>query len=159
VLFAAFALVSYIAASLIGRAQAAENAGIIGRVRQASSVVAKHGAATDVPVSGNTWTQGADELELVSGTVLIHMPVGCTGAFVNALTLSVDGKPVTFASVPVVAAPGGASDQTIQFLVGTVSEPGHDTDHTLTAKFGNGCTRDGEDYGVKDLNVDVLGFH
>ena len=159
-LCAVLAALSYVAVGLVGRAQAAGTADILARARQASSVVAAHGATTTVPLTSATWTQGADELELVAGTVVIHKPAACSGSFMNALTLYVDGKPVTFASVPVLAAPTPttASDETTQFFVGTMTEPGHDTDHTMTAKFVNACTRAGEDYGVQGVTVDVLGF-
>jgi hypothetical protein len=150
---------AYVAEGLLGRAQAAGTTGIVARARQASSVVAAHGATTDVPLSGNTWTQAADEMELVAGTVVIRGPAGCTGSFLNALTLSVDGRPVTFAAVPVVPTPTSSSDQPVQFLVGAIIEPGQDTDHTMTAKFGNACTRGGEDYHVQNLSVDILAFH
>ena len=158
-LCAVLAALSYVAVGLVGRAQAAGTTEILARARQTSSVKAQHGATTEVPLNGTTWTQGANELELVAGTVVIHKPAACTGSFMNALTLYVDGKPVTFASIPVLAAaPTAASDETTQFLVGTITEPGQDTDHTMTAKLVNACSRDGEDYGVQDVRVDVLGF-
>ena len=159
-LCAVFAVLSYVVVGLVGRAQAAGTAAdILARARQASAVVAAHNASTDVPLSGASWTQGAGELELVAGTVVIHKPAACTGTFMNELTLYVDGRPVTFASGPVLAAPTTPSDEITQFLVGTIGEPGQDTDHTMTAKFVNACTRDGEDYSVQHASVDILGFH
>ena len=126
------------------------------RARSTSAVVAKHGGSADIPLTDNTWTQGADELELLAGTVVISNPASCTGGFGNVLTLTVDGKAVTFAAAP---AAFQAGTTTVPFLIGTLSEPGRDTTHTLTAKFANACTKGGEDFKVDNVQVDVLKFH
>jgi hypothetical protein len=117
--------------------------------------VAKHGGPTDIPLTGNTWTQAAQELELVAGTVKITIPSSCTGGFGNALLLSVDGNATTFASIP---GPPTSGTVTLPFLIGTLSEPGKDADHKLTAKFTDTCTKAGEDYKIEDVKIDVLKF-
>ena len=147
------------AATPTASAEAPAAGAISARARLHSPVVATHGASTDIPLTANGWRQGAGGLDLIAGTALIRMPASCTGSFMNTLTLSVDGETTTFASAPVAAAPGGSRTPTIQFLVGTLSEPAQNTDHTLTAKFGNQCTREGEDYRIEDVKVDVLEFH
>jgi hypothetical protein len=38
-------------------------------------------------------------------------------------------------------------------------EPGASTQHTITAKLGNSCTKSGEDYTVSNVKVDVVTFH
>ncbi len=134
---------------------AAEPGNVSARAR-GTSVVAKHGGATDIPLSGNTWTQAAQELELVAGTVKFTIPKSCTGGFGNALVLSVDGAATTFASVP---GPPTSGTVTVPFLIGTLSEPGQNTDHKLTAKFTDTCSKAGEDYKIDDVKIDVLKFH
>ncbi|HEY2702737.1 MAG TPA: hypothetical protein VGL20_03510 [Candidatus Dormibacteraeota bacterium] len=119
------------------------------------SVVATKGGSTDIPLNGSTWTQPANELELLAGTVSITIPSSCTGGFGNALTLSVDGSATTFAAAPT---PPTSGTVTMPFIIGTLSEPGRDTPHKLTAKFGNSCSKGGENYTVKSLKVDVLRF-
>ena len=37
-------------------------------------------------------------------------------------------------------------------------EQGKDTDHKLTAKFNNACTKAGEDFKIEDVEIDVLKF-
>ena len=134
----------------------ADGSGSIGaRARLTKSVTATHGGSTDIPLTDNTWTQAADDLELLAGTVVMSLPASCTGAFGNALTLSVDGNATTFAAAPPAFK---ASTLTVPFLIGTLSEPSRDTEHKLTAKFANSCTKNGEDYTVKDVKVDVLKF-
>jgi hypothetical protein len=128
----------------------------IGARARASSVVATKGGGTNIPLSGNSWTQAAGEIELLAGTVAITVPSSCTGGFGNALTLSVDGNATTFAAAPVPPASGTV---TMPFVIGTLSEPSQATQHKLTAKFGNSCSKDGENYTIKDLKIDVLKFH
>jgi hypothetical protein len=134
----------------------ASGTGSIGaRARLTSSVVATKGGSTDIPLTGNTWTQAAGELELLAGTVAITIPSSCTGSFGNALTLSVDGNATTFAAAP---APPASGTVTMPFVIGTLSESRRDTQHKLTAKFGNSCAKNGENYTVKAVQVDVLKF-
>lgn len=128
---------------------------MVARARLASSVTAKHGDWTPVGLTNTTWTQAADAINLIAGTMDVKLPASCTGAFGNALSLSVDDKPVTFAAVPNEPA---SKTITMPFIIGTLSEPGKDTSHTLSAKFGSSCTRDGEEYVVTDVKVDVLQF-
>jgi hypothetical protein len=132
------------------------NGNISTRARSTSPVRAKHGGWTDLKLTDNTWTQSADELELLAGTMVIKTPASCTGSLGNALVLSVDGIANTFAAAPPQPA---SATLTVPFVVGTLSEPGRDTEHKLAAKFGVSCTKDGEDYSVEDVKVDVLKFH
>jgi hypothetical protein len=132
------------------------SASIGAKVRQSSAVAATKGASTSVPVSGGTWTQSSGELDFLAGSATIKIPASCTGSFGNALILTVDGAPQTFANAP--TAPASAT-LTVPFVVGTLAEASQDTPHTLTASFGNSCTKDGEDYSVSGLNVDVVKIH
>jgi hypothetical protein len=123
------------------------------RARATGSVTGAHGANTSVPLTGNTWTQGANELDLVTGSMTVGIPASCTGSFGNALVASVDGVPTAFATAP--TAPAG-STVTIPFVIGTLSESGQSAQHTVTTSFGNSCTKDGEDFTVKDVKLDVV---
>jgi len=135
---------------------AAASGTIAARGRLTSPAVAQHGGSTDLPLTGVNWTQAASDLDLIAGSVVITTPRSCTGSFGNAVTLSVDGNATTFAAVPVSPS---STTLTMPFVIGTLSEPGRDVAHTLTAKLGNSCTRDGENYAVKAVSVDVLRFH
>src|SRR5438105_7463956 len=103
------------------------------RARFTKPVVAKHGGWTDISLTGNTWTQDAQDLELVAGTMVVKTPATCTGALGNALVLSVDGTATTFAAAPTSPA---SSKLTVPFVVGTLTEPGRSTQHKLSARFG-----------------------
>jgi hypothetical protein len=119
----------------------------------AASVSAPNGASTPVALSSNTWTQLSGELDLIAGSMTVQIPATCTGSFGNALVVSVDGTPTTFAAAATAPASGTA---TIPFNVGTLTEPAQSTSHTLTASFGNSCTKAGENYTVTDVKLDIV---
>ena len=139
-----------------GPAGPAGGAHVGARARSTGSVVAPHGTSTNVPISSNSWTQEADELDLIAGTMTVKTPAACTGSFGTALVVNVDGKSTTF-GVPPQTPP--SSSVTVPILVGTVTEPGSSTQHQMTASLGNSCTQDGEDFTVDDLKLDVLKFN
>jgi hypothetical protein len=120
------------------------------------AVTAPHGASTDVPLSGASWTQGAGDVNLITGSVDIGIPATCTGSFGNALSVLIDGVPNTFAVAPTAPA---STTATIPFVISEVMEPGAGKQHTVTAKLSNSCTKGGEDYTVNNVKMDVLSFH
>jgi hypothetical protein len=126
------------------------------RARGNGAVTAPDGAATDVPLSGATWTQAPNDVDLVTGSVDLGIPATCTGSFGNALTILIDGIPNTFAVAPTAPA---STTATVPFAVSELMEPGSSRQHTVTAKLGNSCTKSGEDYRVSNVKVDVLSFH
>lgn len=138
-----------------GVAGAAGGAYVSGRARSTGSVAAPHGGSTNVPLANGAWTQDANELDLIAGSVTLKTPSACTGSFGNALVISVDGRPTTFGAAPQAPA---SSTLTIPVVVGTLSEPGSSTQHTITAALANSCTKSGEDYAVQDVKLDVLKF-
>lgn len=131
-----------------GSASISARAGLAG-----GAVTAPHSAATNIPLSNNTWTQSAGQLELLAGSVTMNVPSSCTGSFGNSIIVSVDGTAETFASAPTVPASGTV---TMPLVVGTLSEPNSDTPHTLTAQFASSCTKSGEDYTVTGAKLDVI---
>jgi hypothetical protein len=131
------------------------NGAITAKVRLGNTVTAPHGSSTTVPLSGATWTQSAGQLNLVAGTVTLAVPASCTGSFGNSLVISVDGQANTFALAPTI--PAGTT-VTMPIVVGTVSEPDSDGQHTMTASFANSCTKGGEDYAVNGAKLDVIAF-
>ena len=120
------------------------------------SVTAPHGASTNVPLSSNSWTQGAGELDLLAGSVTVKTPPSCTGSFGNALIVNVDGQANTFAVPPQVPA---SSSVTVPVVVGTLADSGSSAQHTVTASLANSCTKSGEDFTVNQVKLDVLKFN
>jgi hypothetical protein len=126
------------------------------RALSSGAVHAPHGASTNVPLTGGTWTQDAGELDLIAGSVSVTTPATCTGSFGNALVVNVDGTPTTF-GVPPQTPPSTAV--TVPLLVGTLTEPDSNTQHRITAALANSCTQDGEDFSVGQVKLDVLKFN
>jgi hypothetical protein len=125
------------------------------QARASGSVTAPKGASTSIPLSNATWTQSSGELDLLAGSVTLTIPASCTGSFGNSVIVSVDGKAQTFAVAPTGPA---SSTVTVPFIVGTLSEPDNDGQHTATAAFANSCTKSGEDYTVSGAKLDVVKF-
>ena len=138
-----------------GPAGADGNASIVMRSQATGSVSAPHGATTNIPLSGNTWTQGAGALNLIAGAVTIKTPPSCTGSFGNSVLISVDGVTSTFGVAPYVPA---SSAVTVPIAVGELMEPAASTPHQITASLANSCTKSGEDFTVTGGKLDVLSF-
>jgi hypothetical protein len=111
------------------------------------------GANTTVPLTGTTWTQSKDEVDLLSGNATIKIPASCTGGVFNPLTLNVDGTAQTFLLAPTLPASGTV---TLPFAVATLQDPDQDTQHTLSATLNNSCTKSGENFTLTGLNVDAV---
>jgi hypothetical protein len=112
--------------------------------------------ATNVPLTAGSWTQAANDVNLITGSMTMEIPQSCTGSYGNAVVMSVDGVPNTFALAPTAPA---NSTVTIPVLVSEVMEPGADVHHAITAKLQNSCTKSGEDYVLTDAKLDVVNFH
>jgi hypothetical protein len=138
-----------------GPAGANGDASIVARARGTGSVSAPHGASTSVPIGSATWTQATGEMDLITGSVTVGIPASCTGSFGNALIISVDGTPATFAVAPSSPA---STTVTMPVNVTSVMEPSASASHTLTASLANSCTKGGEDYAVNDVKLDVVKF-
>jgi hypothetical protein len=139
-----------------GPAGANGTASVAMRATDAGSVTAPHGASTNVPLNGATWTQGPNDLNLITGSMELGIPAACTGSFGNALIVSVDGVANTFGTAPTGPA---STTTTIPFVISELMEPGASKQHTLSIKLGNSCARSGEDYKVSNVKVDVVSFH
>jgi len=130
------------------------NASIAAKVTMSGgSLTAPAGANTTLPLSGNTWTQSKDEVDLLSGNATIKIPASCTGGVFNPLTISVDDTAQTFLLAPTFPASGTV---TLPFAVGTLTDPAQDTPHTLTATLNNSCTKSGEDFTITGLDIDAV---
>jgi hypothetical protein len=126
------------------------------RALSTGSMTAPNGASTNVPLSGGSWTQGANDLNLITGSMDVGIPASCTGSFGNSLVVSVDGVPNTFALAPTAPA---SSTVTVPFQVSELMQPGASTQHTLTAALANSCQKAGEDFTVSNVKIDVVAFH
>jgi hypothetical protein len=131
------------------------NASIVVRARGTAQVTAAHGSSTSVPLNGTSWSQGANDLNLMTGAMTIQTPSSCTGSYGNGVLISVDGIPNTFVVAPTAPA---STRVTVPMVVSELTEPGANTKHSVTATFTNTCTKSGEDFTVTDAKIDVVAF-
>jgi hypothetical protein len=143
------------AAGPAGPAGAPGNGAVQLRATGSGSVAAPHGASTSVPLSGATWSQASNDVDLLVGSVTMQTPASCTGSFGNALVINVDGNATTFALAPTAPA---SSTVTVPVVVAGIMEPGASSSHTVSASLANTCTKAGEDYTVTNVKLDVVKF-
>jgi hypothetical protein len=132
------------------------SASIVMAARNTGSVTAPHGSSTDIPLTGGTWTQAGNDVNLIMGSMSVGVPSACTGSFGNSLVVSVDGVPNTFGLAPTAPA---STTVTVPFLVSELMEPGTTAQHTITTKLVNSCTKSGEDYTISNVKIDAVNFH
>jgi hypothetical protein len=138
-------------------------ASIVDRARSTSGVTtADNGQAVDVPLSGNAWTQRADEVDSFAGGRVTftppNVPSGCEGNGLATGSLLVD---VYVNGTQVASATDGAVTNGVQHTGGlpsfTLFEPGNDLAQTITVKVSDDCTTAGEKFDVTDVKLDVGG--
>jgi hypothetical protein len=139
-----------------GSGRADSGGSVVVRSAGSAAVTGVHGASTPIPLSGNTWTQGGGDLNLIAGTVTVKTPPSCTGSLGNSILVSVDGVPTTIGVASYIPA---NTTIKVPIAVGEVMEPGSNAAHTLSASFINSCTKDGEDFAISDAKFDVLKFN
>jgi hypothetical protein len=132
------------------------SASVVMTAHETGPVTAPHGASTAVPLAGASWTQAANDVNLITGSMDVGVPASCTGSFGNSLVVSVDGVPNTFALAPTAPA---SSTVTVPFVVSELMQPGASKQHTISASLANTCTKSGEDYSVSNVKISAVNFH
>jgi hypothetical protein len=131
---------------------------VIARIRSTAGVQTGDGgeaSPVNIPLSGNQWTQGANEIDVAFGEITYKEPPTCTNGGLDILLL-LDGVPVDedgFGADPneTVTEPFARSRP-------FVFEPGVDKPRTLTLQAFDSCDNAGEQYSVQSIKVDILGI-
>jgi hypothetical protein len=118
-----------------------------------------------MPVTGNTWTQGADEIDVFFGEVTVTGPATCTGGggpFGSLMVTLAIGGTIRFGSLLGV----GATTETVDFLAGPggpfgdnrpwLFEPGAATPRTASIEIHDYCMNAGEDFTVNSVKVNAV---
>jgi hypothetical protein len=124
---------------------------IVARTRGTTTQTATN-SDVNYPLSGNTWTQQANESDLGFGQVTYTPPANCDqhpGQL--AVTVLVDGKFVS--SGYAFAASPSPNPFALSFF--TLFEPGSNTNRTITVQIHDDCFN--EHYKVTSVKVDVIG--
>jgi hypothetical protein len=136
--------------------------GVLGPPGPRGSSIVAHarstGSATtpgDEPLTGNTWTQGANEDDLVVGTITYQSPPVCTTSSGQAelrVFAYVDGALAGTLAVGNLQTPGA----TVTFPTSLyLFAPGADQPNTVTATLSSTCA---EQFTITALKLDVTAF-
>src|SRR5215211_7256810 len=114
------------------------------------------------PLIGTTWTQNADEVDLLFGEVTVTYPAACgkTGEYPSAgsVALFVDG--VSVASAYAYFYEGSANrQQTLAFSFypsNALLDQGAPLTHALTARVIDTCTGAAEEFTFDELRINVV---
>jgi hypothetical protein len=175
--------------------QGGPGSSIVTRIRSAGVVTLhhttgeEHGPVTDIPLTGGTWTQGAEEINQVVGTVTVSHPEAfpCRGE--SSLTLTVDLEGAVYASQVLgeeeetragahsywlhyvrppheglaETEPPGSGDRAPFGEI--LPEPGTSTGHTITAQASvytyerEHSCTTSEAFKIDAVSIDVIGIH
>ena len=118
----------------------------------------------DDPLTGNTWTQQAGELDVLFGQVMVSNPTGCTDIVIAGPPptsvpgsmsgeIDVDGNPVaTFISFPGGVGP---TPTPVSVTPAAIFEPTASTPHTVTVKAQDNCNS-GTHFVLNSVSIDVM---
>jgi Collagen triple helix repeat (20 copies) len=133
------------------------------RVRSAHEVTSASLPGVSWPLTGNIWTQDADETELMLGQVRVRFPSACDGnggypgsANVNVL---IDGEYIAYGGVIFYPGPEGRT-QTIGLYFNAPNgllAPDDNVDHMMTAKVTDSCTGADQHFTFVSFKVDIIG--
>lgn len=139
---------------------------VVARARSTGPVnsVAEPGTVND-PLSGATWTQGAEELDMLLGQATVTIPAECAGQI--DLVAEVNGQGIDYLLLQPSASKEPTTETTF-FLNNKqygqwLFEPGKATTNNLTLTISGDCReQEGKTavhVTVDSVSFDVLGFH
>jgi hypothetical protein len=140
---------------------------IVARARSAGAVTSATETPTADPLTGDVWTQGAEELDQLVLQFAVTMPaetecthkVGQNGllSYTGIATIRLDGTPRWKSYL------SARASETTETIEGSIwlFEPGNVTSHTLTAEVTDECGAGGGNSGghfkIDSISIDVLG--
>jgi hypothetical protein len=129
---------------------AAGGSSVVVRARGTSTVTAGNGVPpVSYPLTSNTWTQAADELDfhglIKIGGLVLGTPAG-GGCDFMGVSVFVDGTPIDVLQFDTL-------NTTQEFDI-ELFEPGAPTLHTVTAELYDNCTTHGS---ISSMDIDVVG--
>jgi hypothetical protein len=145
--------------------EGAPGSSVVARVRSVGPFTATS-EPEDVPLSGGTWTQQAEEVDQLVGQVRMHGAGGCRVRFyvdgrLQARTLGEGNEPTETVYWLIGKGPGGsASIEGKSVLLGLALSgwlyaPEEATTHTLTAAADESCVG----VPIESISISVIGVH
>ncbi len=129
---------------------------VVARARSVGPVTAAVSPIED-PLTGAMWKQGAEELQQITGRVVVTATAtACTETGRDIIQIEDSDEPVE-AIRPGGFGKGSPTTITFPFTVRFLFEPGTVTNHTLTVRAFNGCPTEG-DFTINSASIDVVGL-
>jgi hypothetical protein len=130
------------------------------------------GPTTDYPLASSTFTQPAGEVDLLAGSIDIHIPASCTGNRFAEAQLFMDSGRGRFSDELIgraIASDSNAGEETLtaQFVVGENTHgalstaPSSPSPHAFTVKLDrSSCSGIAAPFGIAatGVQIDVVGF-
>ncbi len=111
------------------------------------------------PLTGNIWTQAADEINLLFGQAEVSLPTACDGQFRSAsVSVFIDGGFV--GSGFVSFHPQAPPTQRIGLLfhsAAALMAPDVDANHIVTARVQDDCAGADQNFTFTSFQLDVVG--
>ncbi len=130
------------------------NSRVRARARQTGSTSSgSSNVAVNVPLTGNTWTQSADELDQLGGVAVVSAPGVCTqggGIAFATFEIKLDDEVIESRLI------NPSIGEFVRFKLPSVVGPGAADARTLTATIKDSCTEN-VDFTVSGLKIDVVG--
>jgi hypothetical protein len=129
---------------------------VTARIRTTGPVQSDDGGEANpvsIPLSGNSWTQGANETNVLFGEITYTEPPACTNGFVD-IQYYLGGEMVLEESYN--DDPGTTNTEPFARSRPFVFEPGAATPRTLELKVWDDCDTAGENYTIDSLALNVV---
>jgi hypothetical protein len=133
---------------------------VVTRIRSTGPIGTGDGGLANpvsVPLSGNTWTQAANELDVAFGEATYTQPATCGGNGDMRIEFLLGGEVVDADNVGDSTAPGQTLKELVLVSRPYLFEPGADTQRTLTMRASDDCSGAGENFTLNSVAGNVIG--
>jgi hypothetical protein len=132
---------------------------VVARIRSTGSINSGDGGQASpvaIPLSGRSWTQAANEIDVGFGEATYTEPPVCGNNGSLVVEVLIDGQPVNDESLN-DAAPGQTLTEPLLRSRPYLFEPGADTARSVTMRAYDTCSGAGENYTLRSVAANVIG--
>jgi hypothetical protein len=132
---------------------------VVARIRSIGAINSGDGGQANpvaIPLSGRSWTQAANEIDVGFGEATYTEPPVCGNNGSLVVEVLIDGQVVNDESLN-DAAPGQTLTEPLLRSRPYLFEPGADTARSVTMRAYDTCTGAGENYTLRSVAANVIG--
>jgi hypothetical protein len=130
---------------------------VVARIRSTAPFNTGNATEADpvvIPLSGNQWTQQANEIDVLFGEIVYTQPPVCTNGFLE-VEMRLDGQVVDSEGFN-VSTPNALVTDPLARIRPYAFEPGTDTPRTLELRAWDECDNAGENFQVQEVALNVV---